>query len=173
MNGSKRENAASSGGAFPIESVQEGQLAALVTALSDATNGLRRQTHECPTRQPLPSRDAVTGIVEALRTVLFPGYFGPSELTDENLSFHIGSTLDRVYVGFHSNAGGGRGVVGLYNNETLFPGSSTSERQPNLAQLLAERDRMLQEIERLAAEIAAAVREVAEAEEQTEKETDE
>jgi serine O-acetyltransferase len=81
---------------LPIASVQEGQLADLVTALSDATNGLRRQTNDCPTRQPLPSRDAVIEIVEALRTVLFPGYFGPSDLTDENLTFHIGSTLDRI-----------------------------------------------------------------------------
>jgi serine O-acetyltransferase len=81
---------------LPIASAQQGQLADLVTALSDATNGLRRQTNECPTRQPLPSRDAVIEIVEALRTVLFPGYFGPSDLTDENLTFHIGSTLDRI-----------------------------------------------------------------------------
>ena len=81
---------------IPLVSPEEGQLAALVTALSEATNGLKRQTCECPNRQPLPSRDAVTGIVEALRTVLFPGYFGPSDLTEENLAFHIGSTLDRI-----------------------------------------------------------------------------
>ena len=42
----------------------------------------------------------------------------------------------------------------------------------NLAQLLAQRDQMLQDIERLAEAIAAAVREVAAAEDQ-EKETDE
>jgi len=34
--------------------------------------------------------------VEALRSVLFPGYFGPSDLSDENVAFHIGSTLDRI-----------------------------------------------------------------------------
>ena len=42
----------------------------------------------------------------------------------------------------------------------------------NLAQLLAQRDRMLQDIERLVEAIAAAVQEVAAAEDQ-EKETDE
>ena len=44
----------------------------------------------------------------------------------------------------------------------------------NLAQLLAQRDRMLQDIERLASEIAAAVWEVevAEDDERQEKETD-
>lgn len=30
-----------------------------------------------------------------------------------------------VYLSFHSNAGGGRGAVGLYNNESLFPGTAT------------------------------------------------
>ena len=52
MNGLKREGAAASGSVIPIESAQEGQLAALVHALSEATNGLRRQTGECPNRQP-------------------------------------------------------------------------------------------------------------------------
>jgi len=44
----------------------------------------------------LPSRDVVIDIVEALRTVLFPGYFGASDLTAENTAFHLGSTLDRI-----------------------------------------------------------------------------
>jgi hypothetical protein len=43
----------------------------------------------------------------------------------------------RVYVGFHSNAGGGRGCVGLYNNESLFPGTSTSTNQQRLAYLVS------------------------------------
>ncbi len=96
MNGGKTDGAASPGTVLPLVSREEGQLADLVTALSDATHGLRRQIHECATRQPLPSRDAVIEIVEALRSVLFPGYFGPSDLTEENLAFHIGGTLDRV-----------------------------------------------------------------------------
>ena len=52
----------------------------------------------CPSdaRQQLPSRDAVIGIVEALRSVLFPGYFGDRELDEDSLRFHIGATLDRA-----------------------------------------------------------------------------
>jgi serine O-acetyltransferase len=46
--------------------------------------------------EPLPSRDAVISVVEALRAVLFPGYFGTSELNPENLRFHLGHTLDGV-----------------------------------------------------------------------------
>jgi serine O-acetyltransferase len=80
----------------PLATPEAGQLASLVTALSEATNGLGRKASKCRNRQPLPSRDAVIEIVEALRTVLFPGYYGPSELTEENVAFHIGSTLDRI-----------------------------------------------------------------------------
>ena len=46
-----------------------------------------------------------------------------------------GNIYKRVYVGFHSNAGGGRGVLGLYNNPSLFPGTDTPN-QFRLAQLL-------------------------------------
>jgi serine O-acetyltransferase len=49
-----------------------------------------------PGRQALPSRDVVVGAVEALRSVLFPGYFGITELSRESMGFHVGATLDRV-----------------------------------------------------------------------------
>lgn len=44
----------------------------------------------------LPSRAAVIGIVDGLRSALFPGYFGDREFDDDSLRFHIGATLDRV-----------------------------------------------------------------------------
>jgi serine O-acetyltransferase len=74
----------------------EVQLASLVGALWEAGNGLRRPKDECPNGEPLPSRDAVVDVVEALRSVLFPGYFGPSDLNPDNAAFHMGSTLDRI-----------------------------------------------------------------------------
>ncbi len=43
---------------------------------------------------PLPSRDIVTKIIDELRAVLFPGFFGTTELTQENIRYHLGSTLD-------------------------------------------------------------------------------
>lgn len=72
------------------------QLAKLVAELCEANGGLERALSDCPNRQPLPSRDAVIEIVESLRAVLFPGYFGPSDLTPGNTAFHLGSALDRV-----------------------------------------------------------------------------
>jgi serine O-acetyltransferase len=75
---------------------EAGPLGTLVAALCEANGALRRPPGGCTARQPLPSRDVVIEIVEALRTVLFPGYFGTSELTADNTAFHLGSTLDRV-----------------------------------------------------------------------------
>ena len=44
----------------------------------------------------MPSRDQVTSAVEALRSALFPGYFGVSDLNAESMRFHVGATLDQV-----------------------------------------------------------------------------
>ncbi len=44
----------------------------------------------------LPSRDQVVEVVEALRSVLFPGYYGVSEFTADNMRFHVGAGLDRI-----------------------------------------------------------------------------
>ena len=44
----------------------------------------------------LPSRDAVIAVVEDLRSVLFPGYFGTSDLNDESLHYFVGATLARA-----------------------------------------------------------------------------
>ena len=49
-----------------------------------------------PRLAALPSRDEIATIVERLRSVLFPGYFGTSEVSAQSVRFHVGSTLDRV-----------------------------------------------------------------------------
>ena len=47
-------------------------------------------------RMTLPSRAAVISVVEDLRSVLFPGYFGTSDLHDESLHYFVGATLARA-----------------------------------------------------------------------------
>jgi serine O-acetyltransferase len=71
-------------------------LSAVVDALASAGGRLARSSSKLPCGEPLPSRDVVIGITEALRTVIFPGYFGLAELTSENLRYHLGHTLDGV-----------------------------------------------------------------------------
>jgi len=44
----------------------------------------------------LPSRQVVIDVVEDLRAVLFPGYFGTSDLHDESLHYFVGATLARA-----------------------------------------------------------------------------
>lgn len=40
-----------------------------------------------------------------------------------------GNLFKRIYLGFHSNAGGGRGVIGLWNNPKLFPDTMTPNQE--------------------------------------------
>ncbi len=71
-------------------------LADVVGALCTTANriiGAFRRKH---LQMPLPSRAATIDAVEALRSVIFPGYFGNSELSEDNICFHVGSTLDHI-----------------------------------------------------------------------------
>ncbi|MFW2386954.1 MAG: serine O-acetyltransferase EpsC [Polyangiales bacterium] len=54
------------------------------------TGALNRRT------QLLPSRKVLIEVVEALRGVLFPRYFGVSKVSGGRLRFHIGATLDSL-----------------------------------------------------------------------------
>jgi serine O-acetyltransferase len=74
-------------------------LAPVVEALCGAGGGMMEGVHPPHLRREYPSRKAIIGLVEDLRSILFPGFFGPTELTGETLRFHVGSTLDRVLHG--------------------------------------------------------------------------
>jgi serine O-acetyltransferase len=74
-----------------LDDQRRASLTSVVESLSAANSLPRRLSSHA-----LPSRDVVVEIVAALRSVLFPGYFGTSELSVEGLPFHVGSTLDRV-----------------------------------------------------------------------------
>jgi serine O-acetyltransferase len=75
---------------------QAAVLATVVDRLCAAGNGQLAATFRGQGRAALPSRDAAVQIVEGLRSVLFPGYFGRSELSSASLRYHVGSTLDRL-----------------------------------------------------------------------------
>ncbi len=74
----------------------EMDLAAVVDALCVTNNGFSGTMRRDQNDQPLPSRDVIIEIVEALRSVLFPGYFGFSGLRASSVHFHVGATLDRL-----------------------------------------------------------------------------
>jgi len=77
-----------------------GALGPVVEALSVASESMGNDIrHAARVRREFPSRLIIYDLVEDVRSVLFPGFFGPSELTGETLRFHIGATLDKVLQG--------------------------------------------------------------------------
>ena len=46
---------------------------------------------------PMPSLDELKTVLEMLRAVIFPGYYGNSELNEETIGYYIGSTLDKCH----------------------------------------------------------------------------
>ena len=68
-------------------------LHAVVEALAEASTAL---TDMPLGRREFPSRSAVAALVDELRALLFPGYFGASELTLETLRYHLGARMDLV-----------------------------------------------------------------------------
>ena len=44
----------------------------------------------------LPSREDIFEVMDLLLSVIFPGYFGKSEVSFQSIPFHMGTTIDRV-----------------------------------------------------------------------------
>jgi serine O-acetyltransferase len=78
---------------MPEISTSPVKVASIVEKLSDYSGRFAALAHRPPCARLLPSRAAVAETAEALRTVLFPGYFGSTEDSGANLNFHIGATL--------------------------------------------------------------------------------
>lgn len=71
-------------------------LAPIVEALCSESRALSNGLVAPGLRHEFPSRAVMVEIIESLRSVLFPGYFGPSEVSTESLRYYVGATLDRV-----------------------------------------------------------------------------
>lgn len=68
----------------------------------------------------LPSRDAVFRLIEDLRSVLFPGFFGTPDLHPESLHYFIGSTLAKA----------SRNLFGQVRRALAFASRHETERCP-------------------------------------------
>lgn len=53
--------------------------------------------HRQPRDVAMPSVEAVREAVELLRAVIFPGYFGASEVTPQTMRYSLGSALDKAH----------------------------------------------------------------------------
>ena len=53
--------------------------------------------HEHRDGDPLPSQPALAEIMDLSRSILFPGFYGKSTVNNQNLVFHIGVAIERLY----------------------------------------------------------------------------
>jgi len=68
----------------------------IVQSLHDARHAWRRTQSRSgePGGREFPSRDAVAGIIDSLKGVLFPMRLGPPDLRQESENFHVAHALD-------------------------------------------------------------------------------
>ena len=71
-------------------------LDSIVGRLAQADRAITRHAHCGACALPLPSTAVVNEIMETLRAVVFPGYFGSDEPSSYSLSFHLGHAVDKV-----------------------------------------------------------------------------
>ena len=62
------------------------------------TSSMKGLFHEHCDGDPLPSAQSLREVVELCRAILFPGYFGNSNLNMHTLGYHIGVEVERLYV---------------------------------------------------------------------------
>jgi len=79
------------------ETHSDKEMASLVDALCSINHGLNGGYRKDRQNQSLPSQKVIREVLEMLRAIIFPGYFGFSHLKKNSIHFHIGSVLDRVH----------------------------------------------------------------------------
>lgn len=67
-----------------------------VQKLADS-NSYKFVFHDRKYGEQMPSSSSLKEIVELLREILFPGYFGDSKLRPENMKYYIGVNIDKVF----------------------------------------------------------------------------
>jgi len=82
----------------PVQIQTNEDFSSLVEALCAPGSGSAAGTRKRWQNQALPSRRAIGNLVESLRAVLFPGYFGFSDHGQESIRFHVGSALDHLRI---------------------------------------------------------------------------
>jgi len=72
------------------------QLQQAIAELSDSSS-LDGLFHECQDGCPLPSGPVLMEIADLCRAILFPGYYGHSNVSLQTLPYHIGVGVERLY----------------------------------------------------------------------------
>ena len=67
-----------------------------ICRLSDPES-LQGLFHEHEEGYPLPSSDSLEEIIQLARAILFPGYFGKSQVNIHTIKYQIGVNVERMY----------------------------------------------------------------------------
>src|SRR3989304_5907534 len=83
---------------MPIQNNSEIQfnLNSIIKELSDP-GSYNEMFHEPLHGEQLPSTEKLNEIVELLREILFPGFFGHSALHPDNLQYYIGVNINKLF----------------------------------------------------------------------------
>ncbi len=71
-----------------------GEISSVVEELCTRDHGIDLLSEITKARRQLPSQHLVVESFQHIRSALFPGYFEATELSPDNLRFHVGASLD-------------------------------------------------------------------------------
>ena len=102
--------------------------------------------HQHTDGNPLPSAHALQAIIELVRAIIFPGYFGNSTINSRTVTYHIGVNIERLFdllteqilaglcfTGSEENSG----CTELQREEASLIAAKLISRLPELRKLLA------------------------------------
>lgn len=68
-----------------------------VLAEIDQSRSEQILTHSSSHNMPMPSIDALSQLMDCMKKVLFPGFYGQSEVTADSMEFYTAANLDKAY----------------------------------------------------------------------------
>ena len=80
----------------PIKATRIANIDDIAKQLCDV-DSLKNVLHCGECEHPMPSHEALKEILSRLKAIIFPGYFGPSQVHMESISYHITASLDSTY----------------------------------------------------------------------------
>lgn len=80
----------------PIKATRISSIDDIAKQLCDV-DSLKNVLHCGECEHPMPSHEALKEILSRLKAIIFPGYFGPSQVHMESINYHITASLDSTY----------------------------------------------------------------------------
>ncbi len=101
----------------------------VVDGICAANEDLLRGRRQRRGRHALPSRQAVSEVVESLRAVLFPGHFGATDLAPASIRYYVGAQLDKLLVPLTEQVRRGLSLACAHPEATTDGGCPVCDRQ--------------------------------------------